>query len=268
MEINRNNVIEIAKDFGVRPDKDYGQNFLIDPNICLKIVQNFTFFDKATVLEVGPGLGSLTHFFNAAQVNYTGVDIDRRMIDFLKYNYKEDNLKFIQSDIRNYDVSNYDFVCGNLPYNITTELISYLLIKAEKCQKFVLMCQSETLNHFLDVSGKEYGPTSILIHLLGDIRRLFNVKPGAFYPSPKCSSTVFEIVINKEVDRKEAINTYVFSKKMFLNRRKTILNNLVNELKDKEKAIRVLEKCSISITDRPESISPDLFLKLSKEICK
>ena len=265
MEINRNNVVSIVKEFQVQPDKDYGQNYLIDPNICSKIVQNFTFFENYSVLEVGPGIGSLTHFFSLNGFKYTGVDIDERMIEFLKFNYADNNMSFVLSDIRNYDVSKYEYICANLPYNITTELITYLLISGTSCRKYVMMCQTETLNHFIDTSGKEYGPTSVLIHLLGEIKRLFNVKPGSFYPSPKCTSTVFEIVIKDSFDRKDAVNTYVFAKKMFLNRRKTILNNLVKELKDKDKAIEILESCGISPDTRPEAITPEKFLELSKK---
>ena len=266
MEINRNNIVEIVNSFGVKPDKDYGQNYLIDPQICSKIVQNFTFFENCTVLEVGPGIGSLTHFFDANNVNYTGVDIDERMIEFLKYNYKKNNMSFVVSDIRKFDLKKFDYICANLPYNITTELIAYLLLNGTDCKKFVLMCQSETLNHFVDTSGKEYGPTSILIHLLGEIKRLFNVKPGSFYPAPKCTSTVFEIVPNFKISQKDAENTYVFAKKMFLNRRKTILNNLVNELKDKEKAIQILTSCNVPIETRPEAISPNKYLELYKKV--
>ena len=194
------------------------------------------------------------------------MDIDERMIEFLKFNYPQENAEFVLSDIRNFDVSKYQYICANLPYNITTELITYLLISGDSCKKYVMMCQTETLNHFIDTSGKEYGPTSVLIHLLGEIKKVFNVKPGSFYPSPKCVSTVFEINIKETFDRKEAINAYVFAKKMFLNRRKTILNNLVNEIKDKEKALEILNDCNISPNTRPEMRTPEKFLELSKKV--
>ena len=116
MEINRNNVVNIVKEFQVQPDKDYGQNYLIDPNVCSKIVQNFTFFENCSVLEVGPGIGSLTHFFSLNGFKYTGVDIDERMIEFLKFNYADNNMSFVLSDIRNYDVSKYEYICANLPH--------------------------------------------------------------------------------------------------------------------------------------------------------
>lgn len=267
MEINRNNIVEITKEFGVKPDKDYGQNYLIDTNTCQKILQNLDILDNECVLEVGPGIGSLTHYFDICGCNYTGVDIDTRMIEFLKYHYFKSNMKFVLSDIRKFDVSNFDKICGNLPYNITTELIEYLLINGRGCKKMVLMAQSETFRHFSDIKGKEYGPISVLIHLLGNVKQLFNVKPGSFYPSPKCTSTVFEISLNEDIkDREKIIKTYAFARKMFLNRRKTILNNLIRELKDKEKTIDFLSKAGINQEQRPEEIPPEKFLELYK-IC-
>ena len=264
MEINRNNIVQLINDFYTRPDKDYGQNFLIDPNLSQKIVESLDISKDENVLEVGPGMGSLTHFISNYDCSYVGVDIDERMINFLNFNYKNDNMTFMQRDIRKFDLSNFDKIISNIPYNITTELISFVLLNTDKCKKMVLMCQSETVRHFIDISGKEYGPVSVLIHLLGNIKTLFTVKPGSFYPSPKCNSTVFEINIKSDVDRKIVRETYSFCKKMFLNRRKTILNNLLNNLKDKDLALSILKHSGISETKRPEEIKPGEYLEFYK----
>ena len=262
MEINRNNIIELVNEFMVKPDKDYGQNFLIDPNICKRIVDSIDINEGEKILEVGPGLGSLTHFFIDKKCEYQGIDIDKRMIEFLEFNYKYDHISFVLNDIRKQDISSHDKIIGNLPYNITTETIVYLLINAKKCSKMVLMCQSETLSHFIDTKGKEYGPVSILIHLLGEIKSLFVVKPGSFYPSPKCNSTVFEIELNSKNNREIALETYSLCKKLFINRRKTIQNNLNAFLKDKDKTIKVLNELGIPLTSRPEEIDYNSYLKL------
>ena len=80
------------------------------------------------------------------------------------------------------------------------------------------MIQSDTFNHFYDVSGKEYGPTSVLIHLLGKINKLFTVKAGSFYPAPKCSSLVFSIDLIEGVNREAAIKAFKLAKLLFNNR--------------------------------------------------
>lgn len=260
MEINRSNILDIVNNSNARPDKDYGQNFLVEPEVCKKIVTALDVQKGESILEIGPGLGSLTHFLNEKTNNLTVVDIDERMIAFLKLIYKDINI--VQCDIRKHDVSSYDKIIGNLPYNITTETIVYLLLNGLKAKKIVLMIQSDTYAHFSDISGKEYGSASVLLHLLGQDKRLFQVKPGSFYPSPKCSSVVFEINVNPVCDRDEAKQVYLFAKSMFLNRRKTISNNLTNLVKNRELANSILLESGISITNRPEDISPVDFLKL------
>ena len=88
MEINRSNILDIVNNSNARPDKDYGQNFLVEPEVCKKIVSALDIQQDEPVLEIGPGLGSLTHFLNEQANNLTVVDIDERMIAFLKLIYK------------------------------------------------------------------------------------------------------------------------------------------------------------------------------------
>ncbi len=259
MEINRSNIMQIVNNSNARPDKDYGQNFLVEPGVCNRIVDALQIENNESVLEIGPGLGSLTHFLDEQTKNLTIVDIDERMIAFLKLIYKVD---IVECDIRKHDVSKYQKIIGNLPYNITSETIVYLLQNAILAKKIVLMIQSDALPHFLDVSGKEYGPSSVLLHLLGKPKKLFSVKAGCFYPVPKCASTVFEINIEHVCDIEEAKAVYSFSRAMFANRRKTIYNNLQNYIKDKDLSLSLLEKCQIKQTDRPEDIPPLSYLEL------
>lgn len=263
MEINRNNIAEIIDKTSIKPDKDYGQNFLIEPLISEKIVNALNIKEDETVLEVGPGLGSLTHYLSLIDNRVTVVDIDKRMAGFLKVVYKDNkNIEIVENDIRKVDVSKYNKVIGNLPYNITTELIQFFLINCNRCGRFVFMIQNETFAHFYDVEGKEYGPTSVLIHLLGNINKLFLVKAGSFYPAPKCSSVVFTIDINLVCDRTTIIETFKLAKQLFVNRRKTILNNLTNTLKNRDSAAKLCEDLCINPLLRPEQISPQLYLKI------
>ena len=264
MEINRLNISEIVNKADLKPDKDYGQNFLVEPQICERIVNALNIEEKDTVIEVGPGLGSMTHFLSLSNADTTVVDIDRRMIDFLSIVYQNSNIKIVENDIRKVDVSSYSKIIGNLPYNITTETIQYFLLNASNANKMVFMIQSETFNHFFDVSGKEYGPTSVLIHLLGTIEKLFTVKAGSFYPAPKCNSTVFAINIDTHTDRFAAISAFKVAKQLFANRRKTIQNNLSNYLKNKDLAYKVCEDLNVNPLSRPEQLSPEIYLSISE----
>ena len=269
MEINRSNINEIIFKAELKPDKDYGQNFLVEPAICKRIVDSLYIEESDTVLEVGPGLGSLTHFISETQANYDAVDIDPRMVNFLNVVYQDfSNVNIIENDIRKHDVSKYNKIIGNLPYNITTESIVYFLINATSAKKMVFMIQSEALNRFYNTNGGEYGPGSVLLHLLGSVEKLFTVKPGSFYPVPKCSSIVFVIDIDEKKDRKEAIGAFVLAKKLFTNRRKTISNNLLNTFKNKEMCSKLLADLSINPLSRPEDLSPEIYLKIYRYINK
>ena len=259
MEINRNNINELVNKCNARPDKDYGQNFLIEPTISEKIVSLLNLEKGDNVLEIGPGIGSLTHFlFN--KCNLDVCDIDYRMIDFLKVFYKDD-INYILNDVRKIDVSKYDKIIGNLPYNITTELVTFLLLNST-AKTMVLMCQSEAFNRFFDLEGENYGPVSILLHLLGSSKKEMVVKPGSFYPAPKCNSLVFTFTYSPITDRKTAIDVYKMSKSLFLNRRKTIYNNLKNYVKDVDLVNRILSSLNIDMNRRPETISPEEYLKI------
>lgn len=265
MEINKSNVFELMNITGTKPSKDFGQNFLIEPTICQKISDVLVTEKEDKICEIGPGLGSLTNFISQKNGSLTCVDIDLKMIRILNELYKESNINFINNDIRKVDLENYTKIIGNLPYNITTELIVHLLTFAKNCKQYVFMIQAEALNRFVDEKGKEYGPASVLVHLLGRIKKQFIVKAGSFYPAPKCSSVVFEICAEDKHTRQEAIETYQLAKKLFLNRRKTLLNNLTNVC-GKEKALAVLKSMNIAETARPEEISPEQYLQLKKLI--
>ena len=263
MEISRSNVFEIINRSSLNPDKDYGQNFLLEPKICNDIVSYLDINKDDSVLEIGPGLGSLTHFLSSCSNSIDVIDIDERMTNFLKVIYQENsNVHIICSDIRKVDVSKYNKIIGNLPYNITSELIIYLLINAKNVKKIVLMSQLEAYERISATSGKDYGPLSILIHLLGDIKKLLVVKPGSFYPQPKCNSLVFSFTSLDGVDKNEVIEIYKLSKSLFLNRRKTILNNLTNLIKDKDRAKKILNDCQIMENKRPEEIIIQDYVKL------
>ena len=265
MEINRDNILEICRKSDIHPTKDYGQNFLIEPDAAKRIVDMLDIQSGEKVLEIGPGIGSVTHFLSLYPNQIDAIDIDNAMVSFLNIFYKENkNVNIIENDIRKHDISSYQKIIGNLPYNITTEIITYLLTSKSEVKRMVLMCQLETFAHFYDVKGSEYGPTSILIHLLGNIEKGFVVKRGCFYPSPNVDSIVFRIDMENKHNKEEALKAYKLSKALFLNRRKTILNNLGNYLKDKQMALEYLTKLNILPNMRPEQIAPDKYLELSK----
>lgn len=263
MEINRNNIFTILKNCDIHPDKDFGQNFLTDPRLCQNIINSLKIESNDKVLEIGPGLGSLTHWLTQCNdIDLTVVDVDPNMIAFLNVLYKDTKLNIIENDIRKHDVSIYDRIVGNLPYNITTELVTYLLLNSSSCKKMVLMTQAEAYPRFYVTKGKDYGPVSILLHLLGNTKKLYNAPRGSFIPTPKVDSVVFEINFDENKDRDTAIKVYRLAKSLFLNRRKTLYNNLSRHLGNKEAAEAIISSLGLKPTVRPEELDPESFKKL------
>lgn len=260
--VDRSSVKYLMEIASINPSKDKGQNFLVDVEISKKIVNLLKNNADSRLIEVGPGLGSLTYHLENKVDKLTVIDVDERIVNYLSSEVKE-STEIIFGDALKYGFSNFEYVISNIPYNITKDLIVHLLISARNAKQFVFMCQKENFAHFNDVSGSEYGPASVLIHLLGNIKKQFDVKPSSFVPSPKCQSTVFTIDRNNDYDFDLTVKTYKVASKLFLQRRKTILNNL-SSLINKDDAIKILETLNIGVILRPEEISPVQFYELTK----
>lgn len=263
-QVNRENIKYLMEMALVNPTKDKGQNFLVDTNVQEKIVNLAKITANSKVIEVGPGLGSISYYLENKANSLTLIDVDERIYNYLSLEVK-DTINLILEDALKYDFSKYDIVVSNIPYNITSELIEHLLISARNATQFVFMCQKENFYHFFITTGSEYGPYSVLIHLLGNIKKEFDVKPGSFVPAPKCVSTVFTIDRMNKYDFNDVIYTFEITKRLFLNRRKTILNNL-SRIINKEDALKTLESLNIGVILRPEEISPDNFYKLAMKV--
>ena len=209
------------------------------------------------MLEIGPGIGSLTHFLNEKINNLDVVDIDEKSCNILRELYP--NLNVINQDILKTNITKYNRIISNVPYSITSELLEYLLLEGENIKQLVLMVQEDAYRRIVSLSGKDYGPLSILINLSGIVKTAFKVSPNDFIPRPKCTSIVFTIDLfdNKPLKEQE----YKVIKTLFANRRKTLLNNM-QLLMNKENAINVLNSLGLPLTVRGEEIKPETYIKL------
>ena len=264
--VDKDSVQDIMYAAFIEPSKSKGQNFLIDVEKAKNIVNLLKNTANSSVLEIGPGLGSLTYHLQEKCNNLTLLDVDDKIISYLSFEINED-VNLIHGDALKEDLSSYEYIISNIPYNITSLLIEHIMISASSCKQMVFMVQKENFFHFYDVEGSEYGPLSVLIHLLGNIKKAFDVGSASFYPRPKCTSTVFTIDMKEDVNREDAISTYRLAKKLFANRRKTILNNL-SQIIGKEEAKNLLDNLGINPLLRPEQISPDVFLKINNTLSR
>lgn len=260
MELTKNNIINILKEVDFSPSKNKGQNFLCEPETAKKIVSFLGVEKDENVLEVGPGLGSLTiHIPDCANID--AVDVDKDICDIFSFLHKDKEIHIICENIFNHAIGGYNKIISNMPYSITSELLEYLLLNFKKCTRFVLMSQDEAFYRFSATSGKDYGPINVLIQLLGAIQRKATVKANAFYPQPKCHSIVFQIDINPKYDIDTCRKIYTLSRSLFLNRRKTILNNMLNII-DKDTALKILSENKVPLTARTEQLSVEQFANI------
>lgn len=243
---------------------EVGQNFLIDPSVCEKIVSLLDLKEREQALEIGCGAGSLSFFLAESKTESTLIDIDEGLVVKLQEDFVScPNVKVLQANALKFDLSPFDKIVGNLPYYITSSLLETILLKATKCQKVVLMVQKEVFPRLNSQPKQEgYGPLAILIAYRASIKREFNVPRSSFAPMPHVDSTVFSLSFKNEADKETAQALYSLVSALFLHRRKTIYNNLSSYLKDEESAKTILNACSIAPNKRPEEIGLTDYLTL------
>lgn len=227
--MKKEQINEILTSRGFSPQKSKGQNFLLDEEVCAKIVSLLE-PNYENVVEIGPGLGALTKFLALKATNLTLVELDRGFVSYLKEEYP--NVNISNTDVLKYIVPRETTsVISNLPYYITTKIIEKVILEVNKLKVFVFMCQKDVKDRLAaKVGTKEYSTLSIILSLSGTLKEGMIVPAYKFYPLPGVDSMVFSFKRNeRELDLPEF---YSFLKQIFLNRRKTLFNNLKREFTD------------------------------------
>ena len=250
--------------------KEIGQNFLIDYKVAERIVSSLEEKEDERILEIGAGAGSISFFLSEKNNHVDLIDIDEGMLVKLKEDFKDkDNVHPQYGNAMDFDYSSYDLIIGNLPYYITTGIIENVLLKAKKCRRAVFMVQKEAARRIMaKKENEDYSPLNIYLNYVADIKLLFNVGRNSFTPIPHVDSSIILIDFKKDKHDEEAKEMYLLAKKLFLNRRKTIYNNLKNYLEDASKAEKVLKDAKIEANRRPEQLSDQDYLRILSIIKK
>lgn len=261
--MDKQELFSYIKTYASLANKALGQNFLIDENVILKIVEALDIKKKDKVFEIGAGLGSLSYFLNEQKCSLTLVDIDKRMTDFEKKIFSNNkNVKIINRDILKINLTNENKIVGNLPYYLTSGILEYVLLNASGATLFVFMIQKEAYDRLINPNTLEISPLTLLIDYLFIKELIINVNKNAFLPRPKIDSVVFKLV--RKIDLNENIvSSYLLAKKLFNNKRKTILNNLSSLLENKELASKILMECNCNLKARPENLNFLDYLKIN-----
>ena len=244
---------------------EVGQNFLIDRDAANGIVSLLDIKEGDRVLEIGSGAGSLTYFLSLTSGKVEAIDIDEGLIAKLQNDFGN-AVDVHYGNAAKWDYAPYDKIVGNLPYYITSLIIERALLLGQNAKAMAFMVQKEAAERLLAPMGtKDYGPLPILISLVCDAKRAFNVRRASFAPAPHVDSSVLLFTMRQR-DDKLISKTYKLCNSLFLQRRKTIYNNLKNYLHDGDKAKEILASLGLAESLRPEAISPEQFLALANSI--
>lgn len=273
---------KIMKNYNIKADKSLGQNFLIDENIIDEIIKGADVSKEDLVIEIGPGLGTLTSKLIEKAGKVICVEIDKRMIEILEDRFKENkNFKIINNDILKIDIneiikkekenSKSVKIVANLPYYITTPIIMKLLESNLNIDTITVMVQKEVAQRLTAPTGTRFsGAITYTVEYYAKAKTILQVPSNSFLPEPKVDSEVIRLEVRKEQKYKVKNEELMFKliKTAFMQRRKTLVNALTNmELfESKDQIIKLLEKLKIDTKIRGEALKLEDFVNITNNI--
>jgi 16S rRNA (adenine1518-N6/adenine1519-N6)-dimethyltransferase len=255
----------------IKAKKSLGQNFLIDKNIIKSIVNIGDIKKNNVILEVGPGTGNLTEYIlkkNPKKIFV--IEKDSNLVNLLNGKFN-DKINILNKDILKFDLNNISkekiIIFGNLPYNISTKILTQWITTHEKFKcykKLILMFQKEVADRILaKTNSRNYGRLSIISNWRLNIKKEFNISPQCFFPKPKIDSTLLSFVPKKEFYYiKNPENLEKITRIFFNQRRKMIKNPLKQIFKNPEK---VAVNFKLNLNLRPQNLSPLTYFNITRE---
>jgi 16S rRNA (adenine1518-N6/adenine1519-N6)-dimethyltransferase len=276
---NPKNTIEIIQKYEFMFQKKFGQNFLIDTHVLEKIISAAGITKNDCVLEIGPGIGTMTQYLAENAGHVVAVEIDRNLIPILKETLADyDNMTVINEDILRVDIKalaeEYNGgkpikVVANLPYYITTPIIMGLFESGVPIDNITVMVQKEVADRMKEGPGsKDYGALSLAVQYYAEPEIVANVPPNCFIPRPNVGSAVIRLTRHKEmpVEVKDPALMFKIIRASFNQRRKTLQNGLGNASElpyTKEQIAAAIAEMGLTPTIRGEALSLAQFAQLS-----
>ncbi len=279
---NPKNTIEVLQKYGFRFQKKFGQNFLINPSILEEIIESAGVTKDDFVLEIGPGIGTMTQYLCEAAREVVAVEIDTNLLPILEDTLSEyDNVTIINDDILKVDIAKLAMernagkpikVVANLPYYITTPIIMGLFESHVPLESITIMVQKEVADRMQEGPGsKDYGALSLAVQYYANPEIMVDVPPSCFMPQPNVGSAVIRLTLHKESPVSVESEKLLFQviRASFNQRRKTLVNGLSNfgafQL-SKEELQQCIEELNVPATIRGEALSLEQFAELSNII--
>lgn len=263
---------ELASKLDLKPTKKLGQNFVTDQNTVEKIVRTSKVNKDSIVLEVGPGLGSLTLALLATGAKVFAVEIDQRLAELLPITAKAkgfsgDQLEVINKDaleITNNEVQNPNVLVANLPYNVSVPVIIHILETFPSIENYLVMVQSEVADRLAASPGsRTYGSPSVKLQWYGEVSKAGSVSRSVFWPVPNVDSDLVQITRKKDVDQSIRKELFAVVDAAFSQRRKMLRSALSSMCAGSEKASEILESAQIDPQLRGEALNVDDYVRLT-----
>lgn len=274
------NTIAVLQKYNFNFQKKFGQNFLIDTSVLDRIISAAEITKEDCVLEIGPGIGTMTQYLAESAREVVAVEIDKALIPILQDTLSEyDNVTVINEDILKVDINRIVQeknegrpikVVANLPYYITTPIIMGLFESHVPLKSITIMVQKEVADRMQVGPGtKDYGALSLAVQYYAKPQIVANVPPNCFMPRPNVGSAVIRLTRYEQppVQVEDEKKMFALIRASFNQRRKTLVNGLTNapELKlTKEAVAEALEKMNLSPTIRGEALTLEQFARLSE----
>ncbi len=278
------NTIAVLQKYNFNFQKKFGQNFLIDTHVLDKIISAAEITKEDCVIEIGPGIGTMTQYLAESAREVVAVEIDKNLIPILEDTLSEyDNVTVINEDILKVDINKIVQernggrpvkVVANLPYYITTPIIMGLFESKVPLKSITIMVQKEVADRMQEGPGtKEYGALSLAVQYYAKPEIVANVPPNCFIPRPNVGSAVIRLSRYEEAPVFAVNEALMFSliRASFNQRRKTLVNGLTNASNlhfSKDEIIEALEKMDLSSNIRGEALTLEQFAQLSNILAK
>lgn len=265
----------LLNQYGLKANKKLGQNFLINEQVINDIIDKSNITKEDTVLEIGPGLGSLTKALLQNAKRVIAVELDENMVKILNNRFNNDNLEIINEDILKINLSEITEkygkikVVANLPYYITTPIVMKLLEEEYEIESITVMVQKEVGERLCAEPGsREFGAITVSVNYYSDSRIIIDVPKDNFLPIPEVDSCVIKLDILNEppVDIKDKKKFFRLIKAAFSQRRKTINNSLASGEFSKDEILKALEKLNINPKLRAENLSIQDYANITNEL--
>ena len=263
---------ELASKLDLKPTKKLGQNFVTDQNTVEKIVRTSKVSKDSIVLEVGPGLGSLTLALLATGAKVFAVEIDQRLAELLPITAKSkgfsgDQLEVINKDaleITTNEIKNPNILVANLPYNVSVPVIIHILETFPSIENYLVMVQSEVADRLAASPGsRTYGSPSVKLQWYGEVSKAGSVSRSVFWPVPNVDSDLVQITRKKDVDQSIRKELFAVVDAAFSQRRKMLRSALSSMCAGSEKASEILESAQIDPQLRGEALNVDDYVRLT-----